>query len=167
MQQVGSWRRLVCVAAFGLACATAASSLSAQELAPGARVRMNSPQLRRQVVATIMSRTHDSIIIAVPLRGRRPDSARASLQSVALTDIGRIDVSRGHSRGTGAYRGFLTGALLGAAISSAILVDINSNPREGAEIGFVIALVLPPAVSILGSAVGFLIGAENWVRLSP
>jgi hypothetical protein len=167
MDRFGSWRLVLGIAAFGLACAAAAGPLDAQELAPGALVRVDAPDLPRRVVATVMSRTYDAITIAVPVRSVRADGAPFSLHRVSLSNVRRVEVSRGESHRKGAWRGFGTGALLGTALSTAVFLNIDKHSGEGGETVVAGALLLPPAVGILGSALGFLVGVEDWHRVSP
>jgi hypothetical protein len=157
-------RTLIVVA---IVCLRATAQAQQDAIGPGARVRVEVPHLfTGRAVGTIMSRTIDTIVVAVPRRGPAPErSSVVRYYAAPQTAFTRIEVSEGRSRALGAGRGALVGLVLGLALSTAIMSEVENNPGEGAEIGVIMALSAPWVVSFVGAGFGFLLGAERWVRV--
>lgn len=89
-------------------------------------------------------------------------------QSVAMSDINRIDRWTGVSRGDAALRGTLIGGGLGVAV---IIAGLAADARvDGETMGYSNVAIAAPAavlVTLVGTGIGALVGGQRWKPLAP
>lgn len=139
---------------------TAPAHAQFTEVQPGVRVRLEAPGIvAGRYVATVLSRTADSIIVGMP---------NATPVRVPIASITGIEISRGSSRMVGAQRGIVWGVPIGLAAGLLTYAATPActrcnpddlNPHSG-------AFIVWSAVSgvVYGAAIGALVGREKWER---
>ncbi|MEO8622907.1 MAG: hypothetical protein ABI625_17675 [bacterium] len=137
----------------------AASSrpLAAQEINPGARVRITTSGTREPSVGNVVSATEQGLVARL---------ASGDTIRVPASNLAGLEISDGQSRHIwlGAGLGFIGGAAVGALIGAATPPDANCNFMcDDKVLGEAIGAGL---LGIAGTVVGGIIGAthttENW-----
>jgi hypothetical protein len=143
---------------------------SATVLAPGARVRITTPDLPRERVVAVYSDTRADTLILMRYQGPRADSLL-----VPLRELQSIEVSRGSRRRALTYG--IAGAILGA-IGGGLWGNNATIPADGPECTFLCSTE-PTRIgwytgASIGLGVGGTLGAlfgryvlgETWVPVS-
>lgn len=130
------------------------------EVQPGSRVRVVAPgMLAGRYVATVITRTADSLVLAAP------NTVPIRLPLAAITSI---EISRGSSRWLGAQRGMAIGTPIGLGLGlllAAAAADCHNCSAAASNRGAWFANGLLSGV-FYGAAIGALVGRERWEPFS-
>jgi hypothetical protein len=142
--------------------ALSSRAIAAQDdaIAYGTHIRIQAIDERRVREGAFRSQTSDSISFSPGLD--------TSVQTLPMSRVQRIDVSRGMSSAGSAFKGGAIGVLLGAAVSGAMLYRCDHGGNELCGLG--VALATPVLIGG-GLLVGVLVGRgshkEKWSRVYP
>lgn len=136
-------------------------------LAPGARVRVQAPQLfPGRAIGSIMSVDSDSARIAVPVHGVRPDTPEAVRYYWIRPSTNRVEVSQGRSRfgamRRGAWVGLAAGALVATIVGIHESTDIDRGGTDGEEMMVIILPLFAASTGVIGGALGAFFTIERW-----
>jgi hypothetical protein len=128
---------------------------------PGARVRVESRQIDKNLEGTVMSQTADSVIVA---------SVGAIRTAVASGSITRIRVSQGKSHGAGAIKGIKIGGGIGLGLGVLLGLAIAAGPSTSeypnpGGVAAVVAALYAVSGAMWGAAIGGAVGAEKWTTV--
>ena len=132
------------VAALVLLSAATPAASQAVDVLPGNRVRVTLPSATLRGV--VLSVTSDTLALGTGV-----------LRPIALSEIQRVERSRGHARWGGAAAGLFIGAALGGGAGA--LADRNSKPDPFAPSGAASGAFLG---GLLGAIVGAIVVPERW-----
>jgi hypothetical protein len=158
------------IAFLAVALLALAAPALAQELQPGARVRVTAPIVRgsSRFVGTVASMDSGRIVLRLDPTVRQ--DARGDTISIPLALVRRVEVSLGRTTGRGRRDAARTGALAGVALGTALGMVLGSgSDQNGAKNPWTTSLWLAPAVGALGAGAGALVGTsqhEQW-RVVP
>ncbi len=139
-----------------------AQPLAAQlaELQAGTRVRVRGSDVAGRLQGVVLSRSGDSLTVS------RPNGPPIPL---AFSSVSRVEISRGKSRGRGAWRGLLWGAGIGAVLGL-VPTDDPECDRDPDAFGCgsrAESMVLTAiGGSVIGVPIGAIIGVERWETLT-
>ena len=161
-------RRLLLIIALAAPSAAAVSRAHAQPtIHAGSRVRVEAPGIAgRRLEGTLTAANADSLTISV---GDGPSPRSATMLTVPMSAVRRVDIQAGRSRGRGAIRGALIGTVLGLGFAAATNAARNSDIRNASD-SISSAAYAAGGVIVFGGAgalLGGAIGVERWVRLGP
>ncbi len=130
------------------------------ELQPGTRVRVRGSDVAGRLQGVVLSRSGDSLTVS------RPNGPPIPL---VLSAMSRVEVSRGKSRGRGAWRGLLWGVGIGAVLGL-VPTDDPECDRDPDAFGcgsraesMALAAI---GGSVIGVPIGAIIGVERWETLA-
>lgn len=158
------------IAFLAVALLALAAPAFAQELQPGARVRVTAPVVRgsSRLVGTVASMDSARIVLRLDPDARQ--TARGDTISIPLALVRQVEVSLGRNAGRGRREGVRTGAITGVALGTALgLVLGSGSDPNGTRSPWTTALWLAPAAGALGAGAGALVGTsqpEQW-RVVP
>lgn len=147
---------------FLLALLPAVASAQLSSLPPGAHVRGLIPSvLPTPLTATFVTATRDSIWLRDAYGPTGAGPFRAPRLALTHAQIAELSFHVRTDRRRGAQIGFLTGLVTGGALLGATSL---AAPDSYAMLGaYFLALVLPPAGTLIGAA----IGAQEWRQVVP
>ena len=136
-----------------------ATSVAAQQLAPGTRVRVKSSALVAPVIGAYQGMRRDTLLVM-------EEGMSAQLWTFSSTTVDRLEVSDGMRRGN---RGPITRwALIGAGVGAAtgLLAAAALEGSSDSEYNNVLSAVVGAGVGAgLGAAYGWRVHEEHWTSV--
>lgn len=138
-----------------------AANAQVPTLVPGARVRIETTQLRDRVEGTLMSQTSDSLVVA---------SVGAVRTTLPASFVTKIKASEGKSHGAGAIRGIKIGAIIGGAVGLLVAAayhedySTTTGTDQSNEL-LAFAALEAAGGAIWGAAIGGIVGTEKWTTV--
>ena len=151
-------------AAFALAAALALTAPPAGAQAPyaqlplGARARLMAPAETRWTTGTILAVDSAAVVLNV-----RPTGVH---QTVLVSEVQSLELSRGRRRFTRGAVGFLIGAVVGGGVAAGMAYMETSDAPEAAYGILVMGVLGAVSGAVIGGTLGALTAPERWEKVS-
>ena len=150
--------------AFALAAALALTTAPTGAQAPytqlplGARARLIAPSETRWTTGTVVAADSAAIVLRVRHAGVH--------DTVLVSEVQSLELSRGRRRLTRGAAGFLIGAVVGGGVAAGMTYMATSDAPEAGFATLVVGVLGAASGAVLGGTLGALTAPERWKKVS-